>query len=96
VKLAETLARSQSRSASLSVGTKDEISVRPLSFPTTKVEPYEERLEEMNGAIAQLRDQYVLSQKASEQHHNEVLTACAEKVGRATFRKKIIINASHG
>jgi hypothetical protein len=36
VKLAETLARSQSRSASLSVGTKDEISVRPLSFPTTK------------------------------------------------------------
>jgi hypothetical protein len=42
VKLAETLAGSQSRLASLSVGTKDEISVRPLSFPTTKVEPYEE------------------------------------------------------
>jgi hypothetical protein len=39
VQLADTLARRQSRSASLPGGIKDAISV---SFPTSKVEPYKE------------------------------------------------------
>ncbi|KAJ7882096.1 hypothetical protein B0H13DRAFT_2344811 [Mycena leptocephala] len=72
IKLAETLAAAQDESSSISVDTEFK---RSVHFPTVKVEKTDERIEELNGAIAQLRDQYVVSQKEGELRHSEILRA---------------------
>lgn len=71
IKLAETLAKSQKSPASTLTGSSS--ARRPDSFPLVKSEPLEEKFEEVNGAIAQLRDQYAISQKASELRHTDLL-----------------------
>ena len=72
IKMAEALAASQDNSAT---STTEASAKRETNFPLIKEEPYEEKIEEINGAIAQLKDQYVVNQKANDQRHAEILKA---------------------
>ncbi|KAJ7493741.1 hypothetical protein FB451DRAFT_1387891 [Mycena latifolia] len=77
IKMAETMSASQAGS-SYSGGVslaKEPTTLRPASMPLVKTEKQDARIEELGGAIANLRDMFMASQKEQASHNGEVLRA---------------------
>ncbi|KAJ7706799.1 hypothetical protein B0H17DRAFT_1125629 [Mycena rosella] len=91
IKMAEDMTASQPEGGSTFDILPEKEITRATHFPTIKQEPSDEKMEEINGVLATLRDAFLTSQTQQHEHHSEILKLLQQVAKGVPLHKDIPI-----